>query len=114
MRWAGMIGVSARTLVRPGIWEDVITEIPKMGTVEARTETFREEGNVHATYANSTSVSVLSAGPDKVAYNDYRYITHLGVRWSIGSIMFQYPHMVIYLGEEYHGPEPGEPADDLD
>lgn len=114
MRWAGKIGVSTETQVRPGVFEDVITEIPKMGTVQTRTETFGQGSGVHATYANSTSVSVLSAGPDKLRYNDYKYVTHLGIRWSIASIMFEYPYLVIYLGEEYHGPEPGDAAADSD
>lgn len=113
MRWAGKIGVSQETDERPGIWEDVIIEFPKMGTVETRTETFREEGNVHATYANSTSVSVLSEGPEMVNYLGFKYITHLGIRWSIASIAYEYPRMVIYLGEEYHGPGPADTSGNL-
>lgn len=114
MRWAGKIGVTSRQEVRPGIWEDVITERPKMGTVETRTETFREGENVHAAYSTSTSVSVLSEGPEKIDYRDYVYITHMGVRWQIGSIAMAYPYMTIYLGEEYNGPEPAGPPGDAE
>lgn len=107
MRYSGKFGYAESTEeVRPGIWEDVIVERDQIGVLIQTTEAFTVANSVLPQYRTTTSVSVVSDGVTKVDYSDLRYVTHAGKRWSIGSIVEQYPRLIIYIGEVYNGPIP--------
>lgn len=106
MRYSGKLGLAQSSEVRPGIWEETVTEKPILGRVEQRTEALESSSSVLPQYRTTTSISVLSRGPDQLNNADIRYITYMGVRWTIGSIVFEYPHLVIYIGDKYDGPVP--------
>jgi hypothetical protein len=112
MRAAVSLGLAETQQVRPGIWEDVITELPKLADIAQRTETFETEGNIIPTYKTSTTVSVLSYGPIKPDYSNLRYVLYAGERWIISSVVHAPPRLTIYIGEVYSGPTPsGAPGD---
>ncbi len=106
MRYSGKFGYAVTTEIAPGVWEDVITEIDKLGDVVQSTETFALADSVLPQYRTTTSVSVLSDGVLKENYTDLRYVTYAGQRWTIGSIVVQPPRLIIYIGEVYNGPIP--------
>jgi hypothetical protein len=109
MRAGIKLGVSVPQEVRPGIWEDVITELPKLAEIDQRTEAFNVGESIIPEYRTTTSVSVLSGGAIQVNYSDLRYVLYAGVRWSVSSAAVDYPRMKLYLGEVYNGPLPGGP-----
>jgi hypothetical protein len=110
MRWAGIIGYSREEEVRPGIWEDVITEVEAFGEVQNTTAALRDGDGVLPTATVTTAISVITNG-SRVPLSGIRYVTYSGVRWQIASAVHQPPRYVIYLGEEYHGPTPGSTPD---
>lgn len=109
MRAAIRIGYGQSEEVRPGISEDVITEVEKFAEVLQRTEAFTVEGRIIPEYKTTTSVSVLSDGPVKVNYSNLRYVFYAGERWTITSVVAQPPRMTIFIGEVYNGPIPSGP-----
>ena len=106
MRTSGKLGYAESLEVRPGIWEDVITEHEFLGEVVQRTEAFSLADSVLPQYRTTTSVSVLSGGVDKENYSNLRYVTYMGNSWSISSVVLQPPRMIMYIGEVYNGPFP--------
>lgn len=106
MRFAGMIGFSKPVEKAPDVMEDVITEVEYMGDVVQRTEAFRTAQSVLPEYRLTTSVSVLADEHLTGNYRAIRYVTYLGDRWEVASAVMQYPRLVLYLGEPYHGPAP--------
>lgn len=106
MRYSGKIGYSVPTETAPGVFEDVITEREYIGDVVQRTETLAQESSILPQYRTSTSISVLSDGIPKENYSDIRYVTYAGVYWTVSSTVVQWPRLVLYIGEEYHGPIP--------
>lgn len=110
MRYFGKFGYSTgRVETDPGVWDDVITEVERIGEVVQRTEAFDVAGSVLPRYRTTTSISVLSDGPAMEDYTNLRYVQHKGQNWTIGSIVEEYPRLIIYIGEVYDGPTP-EPA----
>lgn len=108
MRYSGKLGYSEQTEKRPGVWEETITEVDVLGQVEQRTEVLSTSTSVLPEYTTTTSISVLALPDPK---KDLVYVTYLGVRWSIGSVVTEFPKMRIFIGKEYHGPLPaGAPA----
>ena len=106
MRYSGKFGLASTEEITPGVWEDVITEIDRIGDVVQTTEAFDVAGSVLPQYRTTTSVSVVSDGVLKENYTDLRYVTFNGERWSIASVVEQPPRLVIYIGEVYNGPIP--------
>lgn len=107
MRYFDKFGYTTGSVeTEPGVWEDVIVEHEHIGTVENRTEAYTVAGSVLPQYRTTTAVSVLSDGTLKENYTDLRYVTLKGQRWTIGSIVEEFPRLTIYIGEVYHGPIP--------
>jgi hypothetical protein len=106
VRCSENLGISQVTEVRPGIWEDTVTEVPVLGTVRQRTEVLNSADSILPKYGTTTSISVPARGVGPVDNSDIRYITYKGKRWQISSIVDEPPHIVIYIGEEYNGPAP--------
>jgi hypothetical protein len=106
MRCSGALGVVQQTEVRPGIWEETVTEVPVLGTVRQRTEVLDGSDAVLPKYRTTTSISVPARGVGPQDNSVIRYITYGGIRWQIGTIVDEYPNIVIYIGEKYNGPTP--------
>ena len=106
MRYSGKLGVAQQTEVRPGIWEETITEHDVIGELEQRSETLEQGDSIHPRYVTTTSVSLLARAVGPRDNSDLRYLTHAGTRWQTRSIVSQPPNIVLYLGEEYNGPTP--------
>lgn len=106
MRYSGKLGLTKQTEVRPGFWEDVVTEVPVRGTVEIKSETLTIGDQILPRAGTSTSVSLLSRGAKVQDNSDIAYITYSGKRWVPQSITTDYPRITVFLGEEYHGPVP--------
>jgi hypothetical protein len=106
MRYSGKLGISQQKETSPGVWEETITEHDVLGDLVQRTEVLALADTVLPTYRTTTSISVLSRGVGDVDNSSIRYVTYAGKRWTIGSLVDQRPRLVIYIGEEYHGPIP--------
>lgn len=109
MRYSGSVGISTMLEVSPGVWESHIAEKPIRGELLQRTETFVHGDAIHPEYRTTTSVSVLPPGENVDGYDDYVYVTLRGKRWTISSIVHEYPRLKIYIGEVYNGPTPPAP-----
>lgn len=107
MRYSGKLGIAEQTEVRPGIWEEIITEVDVLGTVKQRTETLDTSDTILPQYrTTTTSVSILARGVGHIDNSNLRYLTYAGKRWQVGSNVNAYPRLVLYLREEYNGPLP--------
>lgn len=101
-----MLGTSGQVEEPPGVWEDIITEVPVLGTVKQTTEVLDGTSDILPRYHTTTSISVPARGVGPQDNSSIRYITYKGKRWQIASIVDDPPEIVIFMGEEYHGPTP--------
>jgi len=106
VRYSGRLGVVQEVEVKPGIWEDRITEREVLGEMKTLTETHAAEGEIHPRVSSTRSVSVSALGVGQQDHSNIKYITYAGKRWTLSSIVDDHPQLVLYFGEEYHGPLP--------
>lgn len=106
MRYSGALGLVEQTEVRPGIWEETVTEVPVLGTVRQATEVLPNVDSVLPQHTTTTSISVPARGVGPLDNSNIRYITYKGHRWQISSIVDEPPRIVVYIGEKYNGPTP--------
>jgi hypothetical protein len=105
VRWAGKVGYSKLTEVKPGIWEDVITEVDAFGELTELNEALDSGDAVLPQNRVTTSVSIITDG-NRVPQAGIIYFTIRGVRRQLSTMVRQPPRIVLYPGEEYHGPLP--------
>lgn len=105
-RYSGLLGIVEEVQVRPGIWEEVVTEQKVLGRMNTETETHSRDGEVLPKITSTRSVSVPARGVGNIDNSKIRYVTYAGKRWSITSVVDEYPNIVCYFGEEYNGPTP--------
>lgn len=110
MLYSGKLGMSEQQEVAPGVWEEVITEHDVVGRIEQRREALGEGGEVLPRITTTTSVTLLARGLGYRSSAGILYLTYGGVRLVATSIVSEHPKIVIYLGEEYHGPLPSGAA----
>jgi hypothetical protein len=106
MRISAKLGLAEQTETSPGVWEETITEVPVLGEMKQTTDVLSGGEDVLPRHTTTTSIAVYSR---RVGLNDnssIRYIVHKGKRWQMSSIVDQPPLIVLFIGEEYHGPAP--------
>lgn len=106
MRISVSLGFVETSEVRPGIWEETVTEVPALGELRQRTEALDGSDTVLPRYRTTTSVSVPARGVGHVDNSSIRYVKYSGERWVVSTIVDEYPRIVIYVGEVYNGPTP--------
>lgn len=107
MRYAGKLGLTVKTELAPGYWEDVITERPVMGEVKQTTERLEGDDRILPRTVTSTSLSVPALGLGEVDNDIVRYVWWKGKRWQAESVVEDFPNIVIFIGGLYNGPLPG-------
>lgn len=101
-KYSGLIGYSVTSETSRGIWESTIVEKVYYGDVMSlRNVVFGRE-----TISGNTEIrNQISIIADPYAINNFqnaRYITWHGSKWSISSIEVQYPRLIIQIGGIYN------------
>lgn len=102
-KWSGVIGYAEKVEVRPGIWEDGITERPYFGDVGRNTRRLQGGSTVNDGITISNEISVVSDPYAIQNFHKMRYLSFMGENWRIESADVQYPRIVISLGGVWNG-----------
>ena len=107
MLYSGVLAIAEEVEVKPGKWEDRITEYELLGEVKQRTEVLVQDNRINPGIRTNTSISVWPLGIGQLDNSKIRYVTYAGKKWTVQSIVDSNPtRLVLYIGEEYHGPLP--------
>lgn len=109
MKFYGNIGYGLQTEIRPGVWDDSITERPYFGDVVRSTRRLADGAEINNDLTVSNSISVVADAFANDNFLAMRYVEWNGVRWVISSATIQRPRLVLELGGVYNGPTPGAP-----
>lgn len=103
-KWFGKVGYANTSEVRPGVYEEVITEREYYGDVIRNTKQIENSGEVIDNISVSVSISIVA---DPFAYNNFhtmKYVDYMGSKWNVKTVDPQYPRMLLTLGGLYNGP----------
>lgn len=104
-KFYGPIGFSHTKEVRPGYWEDQITEHMYYGEVIRNTRRLQSTDQVNDNINVSNEISIIA---DPFACNNIyamRYVRFMGARWKISNVEVQYPRLTLTIGGLYNGPD---------
>ncbi len=106
-RFAGQVGYGESTEVRPGVFEDVITERSYFGDVNRNARALGESDATTGVNRDLILQNEISLLADPYAYEHYhamRYIRWAGAYWTVQSVEERRPRLILRLGPKYNGP----------
>lgn len=106
-KWSGIIGYAEKVEVRPGVWDDGITERPYFGDVGRNVRRLQGVSSVNDGITISNEISVVSDPYAIQNFHKMRYLSYMGENWRIESAEVQYPRIVIILGGVWNGDTAG-------
>jgi hypothetical protein len=108
-RFAGNVGFGVSTEIRPGVYEDVVTEKPYFGDVRrsARQANFGDKVNDDLVADNTIEIVADSYASDNIFA--IRYVDWAGTKWKVPNVERQGVRLILRLGGVYNGRTPVVP-----
>lgn len=106
-RFHGKVGYGETTEVRPGVWEDTITEREYFGDVVRNSRGLREADKVNDDLTVGNSISIVADDHANEHIFAIRYVEWAGTLWTVSDVEVQSPRLLLRLGGVYNGPKVG-------
>ena len=105
-KFYGPIGYAEDVEVRPGVFEEKITERMYSGDVLRNTRRLQSSDQVNDNINVSNEISILADPFANGNFHAMRYVGFMGTRWKITNVEVQYPRLILTIGGVYNGPIP--------
>ena len=102
-KFYGKIGYGETKEVKPGVWDEVITERLYFGDVNKLSRRLRTEDKVIDNITISNEISILA---DRFAYENFstiKYVEYMGAKWKISNVEVKFPRLILVTGGLYNG-----------
>lgn len=102
-KFCDVVGYAETRELRPGIWEEIITERPYYGDVLRNTRRLEGADTINGDVALNNRISIVA---DPYAYQHFlaiRYVKWMGVSWKVTNVEVQRPRLVLTIGGAYSG-----------
>lgn len=108
-RFFGEVGFAEEKEIRPGVWDDVITERKYFGDVVKNSRRFQDGSTIADKMTVENSISILADEYASGSIDAMRYVRWMGTLWEIASVEVQRPRLILRLGGVYNGPKAPTP-----
>ena len=105
-RFHGLVGFGPQVEIRPGVFDDVVTERAYFGDVVRNLLAQSPTENVNNDLSVSNAISIIADAYAEENFSSIRYVEWIGVRWAINNVEIQRPRLLLRLGRVYNGPTP--------
>lgn len=103
-KFCGMIGFAETMEIRPGVWDERITEKgPYFGDEVRNTRRLQSADQTNDNVNISNEVSIVADPYANQNFHAMRYAEFMGTRWKITSVEVRYPRLILTLGGVYNG-----------
>lgn len=103
-KWFGTIGFAETVEIRPGVWEERITEAKYYGDVIRNSRNL--QSSVDQLNDNINIANQFSIVADPFAKNHFhkmRYLEYMGVKWKVTTVEDQRPRLILTIGGLWNG-----------
>lgn len=104
-RWSGVVGYALEEETSPGIWSEKIIEKKYYGDIIKDNRSLVNNNQINESVKLNNSIRITSSKFMLDNVSKMRYITFMNSKWNISSVDIQYPHITIYMGGVYNGPD---------
>ena len=116
-KYNGKIGYGVISEVRPGVYEESITERYAYGDILRNSRKANTTDSVNADLTVGNHISIVADAYASTHFFAMRYIEWAGALWYVQSVEVKSPRLILMLGGVYNGPTappPPDPPDDGD
>lgn len=102
-KFYGTIGYGVTSEIRPGVWDESITERQYYGDVNRLSKRLQSSDKVVDDITIVNEISILA---DPFVYENFhamKYVVYMGAKWKISSVEVKYPRLTIVTGGLYNG-----------
>lgn len=103
-RFYGEIGYTDAVEVRPGVYQDVITEFNYYGDVLKNSRRLENGDKVNNDITVNNSISIVADAYAIKHFYAIRYIKWAGTLWTVSEVTVESPRLILRLGGVYNGP----------
>ena len=105
-KFYGKIGYAESVEIRPGVWEDTMTERPYSGdTVQNNSRWNTNPDTVNDDIKLSDKLSIVTDPYANQNFQQMRYVEYMGGLWKIVGVEVARPRLLLTLGGVYNGPQ---------
>lgn len=102
-KFYGKVGYIKSVEVRPGVWDNQVTERSYYGDVTRNTSRFQSTGEVIDDVNISNNISIVADPYANENFHYMRYVEFMGAKCKITNVEVKYPRIVLSLGGVYNG-----------
>ena len=102
-KFYGKIGYGVTSEIRPGVWDETITERSYYGDVNKLSRRLESSDKVIDDITISNEISILA---DPFAYENFhtmKYVEYMGAKWKINKVEVRFPRLILVTGGVYNG-----------
>lgn len=103
-KFYGAVGYGETKETRPGVWEEIITEVNYYGDATKIVRRLQSGTGANPDVTTSNVISVLADAFGVQNFFAIRYVNWMGVKWSVTNVDVQAPRLILTLGGVYNGP----------
>lgn len=101
-KFAGKIGFSNTIETSPGIWSSEIVEKTYVGDVLKTSLRYQNEERINDNVILSKRISIIADVFVNNNLHTIKYVTYLGIKWTVTEFDVQYPRVILTLGGVYN------------
>ena len=102
-KFYGKIGYGETKEIKPGVWDEIITERLYFGDVNKLSRRLRTDDKVIDNINISNEISILA---DPFAYENFstiKYVEYMGDKWKVTNVEVKFPRLTLVTGGIYNG-----------
>lgn len=101
-KFAGKIGFSNTIETQPGIWSNDIIEKTYVGDVLKTSLRYQKDAQINDDVTLSKRISIIADVFINNNLHCIKYVTYMGVKWTVTEFDIQYPRVTLTLGGVYN------------
>lgn len=101
-KWFGKIGFAETVEVRPGIWEEQITERNYYGDLVRNTRRLQSTDKLNDDIDISNEISIIADPYANQNFYSMRYVEFMGAKWKISNVEVSFPRLTLTIGGLYN------------
>lgn len=101
-KWFGKIGFAETVEIRPGIWEEQITERNYYGDLVRNTRRLQSTDKLNDDIDISNEISIIADPYANQNFYSMRYVEFMGAKWKISNVEVSFPRLTLTIGGLYN------------
>lgn len=100
-KFYGVVGYIINELLRPGVWEEQVTERTYSGDILRSSVQAQASGGVNDNFTLANDISIISDPFANRNFQFIRYVEVSGTKWKIVKVDIRYPRLILTTGGLY-------------